>query len=118
MKKYLAVFIGSETSVNAANWNTMDEKTRKEREAQGGAAWMKWAMDHQKSIVEMGAPLGETKQVNRGGISDITNSMSAFTIVQAESQDAAAKLFINHPHFTIFPGDSVEIMECLPIPKF
>jgi hypothetical protein len=21
-----------------------------------------------------------------------------------------------HPHFTIFPGDSVEIMECLPMP--
>ena len=27
-----------------------------------------------------------------------------------------AKLFEKHPHFTIFPGDSVEIMECLPIP--
>jgi hypothetical protein len=25
-------------------------------------------------------------------------------------------MFENHPHFTIFPGDSVEIMECLPIP--
>jgi len=30
--------------------------------------------------------------------------------------DAAARLFVNHPHFTILPGDSVEIMECLPMP--
>jgi hypothetical protein len=37
-------------------------------------------------------------------------------IVQAESHEAAAKLFENHPHFTTFPGDSVEIMECLPLP--
>ena len=42
--------------------------------------------------------------------------MAAYTVVQAESHEAAAKLFLNHPHFTIFPGDGVEIMECLPIP--
>ena len=35
--------------------------------------------------------------------------------ILAESHEAAAKLFENHPHFTIFPGDSVEIMECLPM---
>jgi hypothetical protein len=25
-------------------------------------------------------------------------------------------MFEKHPHFSIFPGDSVEIMEVLPIP--
>ncbi len=35
---------------------------------------------------------------------------------EAESHEAAAKLFLSHPHFSIFPGDSIEIMECLPIP--
>ena len=39
------------------------------------------------------------------------------TVVEAESQEAAANMFIGHPHFTIFPGDGVEIMECLPIPQ-
>jgi hypothetical protein len=42
--------------------------------------------------------------------------MGAFTIVQAESQEAAAKLFLKHPHFTIFPGESIEVMEIMPIP--
>ncbi len=28
----------------------------------------------------------------------------------------AARMFADHPHFAIFPGDSVEIMECLPLP--
>lgn len=28
----------------------------------------------------------------------------------------AASLFEGHPHFAIFPGDAVEIMERLPIP--
>ena len=42
--------------------------------------------------------------------------MGAFTVVRAESHAAAAKLFERHPHFTIFPVDSVEIMPVLPIP--
>jgi hypothetical protein len=37
-------------------------------------------------------------------------------MVEAESQDEAARLFLNHPHFTIFPGEGVEIMEILPGP--
>ena len=35
---------------------------------------------------------------------------------KAESHEAAARMFEDHPHVTIFPGDSVEIMECLPMP--
>lgn len=42
--------------------------------------------------------------------------MAGYVIVQAESHEAAAELFERHPHFAIFPGDSVEIMECLPLP--
>ena len=34
----------------------------------------------------------------------------------ADSHEAAAKLFEMHPHFSIFPGESVEIMPILPIP--
>jgi hypothetical protein len=41
--------------------------------------------------------------------------MSAYTVVRAESHDAAGKLFERHPRFTIFPGDSVEVMPVLPI---
>jgi hypothetical protein len=37
-------------------------------------------------------------------------------VVLADSHENAAGLFKDHPHFTIFPGDSVEVMECLPIP--
>ena len=61
--------------------------------------------------------MGKTKRVDKSGISDIRNEMGAWTIVEAESQEEAAKLFLNHPHFTIFPGERVEIMECLPMPK-
>jgi hypothetical protein len=77
---------------------------------------MKWGETHAKSIVDNGAPLGKTKRVTRDGIADIRNNLAAYTIVRAESQGAPVKMFLGHPHFTIFPGDGVEIMECLPIP--
>jgi len=67
-------------------------------------------------IVDTGTPLGKTLRVSKGGIEKIKNQLTAYTIVRAESHEAAAKLFEGHPHFTIFPGDSVEIMECLAIP--
>ena len=44
------------------------------------------------------------------------HEMGAYMVVRADSHEAAAKLFERHPHFTIFPGESVEIMPVLPIP--
>jgi hypothetical protein len=60
--------------------------------------------------------LGKTKKVAERGIDVTSNYMGAFTVVRADSHAAAAKLFEKHPHFTIFPGDSIEIMPVLPIP--
>lgn len=117
MKKFMAVYIGTEAALERAHWNKLDEKKRKEREAAGFKAWMEWGAANSAVIVDPGGPLGKTKRASPEGIEDIKNVMAAYVIVQAESHEAAAKLFENHPHFTIFPGDSVEIMECLPIPQ-
>jgi hypothetical protein len=116
MKRFLAVFTGSETSENMKRWEALSESAREEREKKGMKAWMQWGKDHEKSVVFDGAPLGTTKLINNKGISDIHNQMAAFVVVQAKSHEEAAKMFVNHPHFTIFPGDGVEVMECLPIP--
>ena len=78
---------------------------------------MNWVKTHSKAILDMGSPLGTTKLVNSAGISQGKNNLTAYTIVEADSHDEAAKLFLDHPHFTIFPGQSVEVLECLPIPK-
>ena len=116
MKKFLGVYIGTEAGLERAQWSKLDEDKRKAREAAGFAAWVEWGRVHAASIVDQGTPLGKTKRASPEGIGDIKNVMVGYVIVQAESHEAAAKLFENHPHFTIFPGDSVEIMECLPIP--
>ena len=116
MKRFLAIYIGTDAAVARSRWNELDEKSRKAREASGIKAWMEWGGAHSAAIVDMGTPLGKTKRASHEGVSDIKNAMTGYVIVEAESHEAAARMFENHPHFTIFPGDSVEIMECLPLP--
>ena len=114
MKKFLAVFTG--TPAGRAEWKKLDEATRKKREKEGMAAWQKWGETHHKFIKDHGSPLGKTKRIDRRGISDMKNELCAFTVVETETHEEAVKLFLDHPHFSIFPGDHIEIMECLPTP--
>jgi len=116
MKNFLAIYIGTEASHRKAGWDALDEEKRKAIEASGLDAWMEWGKVHSAAIVDQGSPLGKTKRASTQGIADIKNAMTGYVIVRAESHEAAARLFEDHPHFAIFPGDSVEIMECLPLP--
>lgn len=116
MKNYLAVYLGNEASRKASGWDALSEDDRNKREREGMQAWGKWVQDHKDAILDTGAPLGKTLRASRGGIDSVRNNLTGYTVVRAQSQEAAAKMFEGHPHFTIFPGDSIEIMECLPIP--
>jgi hypothetical protein len=113
---FLAVFLGSKTNPKMAAWMALPEAERRAKEQKGIAAWKAWVEKHQAALVEMGGPLGKTKKVDASGLADVANEMGAFTVVRAASHEAAAKMFENHPHFAIFPGERVEIMPVLPIP--
>lgn len=113
MKKFLAIYIGTHEALNS--WNKLEQGERKALEASGIKAWMEWGKLNSNAIVDQGTPLGKTKRAAAQGITDTKNNMTGYVIVEAESHEAAAKLFANHPHFTMFPGDSVEIMECIPL---
>jgi hypothetical protein len=113
---YLAVFLGSKSSPQWAAWNALPEAERRAKEREGMTAWKAWVEKHHAAIVSMGGPLGKTKKVSQRGIDDTSNDLGAFMVVRADSHEAAAKLFDKHPHFSIFPGERVEIMPVLPIP--
>ena len=113
---YLAVFLGSKTSPKMMAWNALPEAERRTKEREGIAAWKAWVEKHQSAIVAIGGPLGKTKKITQRGIEDISNNMGGFTVVRATSHEDAARLFEAHAHFTIFPGESVEVMPVMPIP--
>jgi hypothetical protein len=106
---YLAVFVGNKNSPKRAAWDAQSADDRRAKEMAGIAAWKGWVEKHQAVLVNVGGPLGKTKKVSQRGIEDISN-------VRADSHEAAARLFENHPHFAIFPGEAVEVMPVMPIP--
>jgi hypothetical protein len=112
----MALYVGTPKAFETSGWAKLDESARKQREAEGMKAWMDWGEKHKAAIVVEGGPLGKTKRTDASGVSDITNTIAGYVIVEADSHEAAARLFENHPHFTIFPGDAVEIMPCNPMP--
>ncbi|HEY9219676.1 MAG TPA: hypothetical protein VIO94_16630 [Phenylobacterium sp.] len=116
MPKFLAVFTGSEESRKASGWDDLSEADRSAREAKGMQAWGDWMQRNAAIVADQGGPLGATKKVGKSGVSDVRNNLAGYTVVEADSHEAAARLFENHPHFAIFPGDGVEIMPLLPIP--
>jgi hypothetical protein len=116
MKNFMAVYTGSAGSAARKKWDALSEAERLERQNAGMKAWHEWGTKYQHAIVYMGGPLGKTKRASTDGITDIKNDLAGFIVVKAESHAAAAAMFEGHPHFAIFPGEAVEIMECLPIP--
>jgi hypothetical protein len=110
MKTFLALYMA--TPRPDGGKPDIDDETRDK----GMAAWKAWMQRHADRVVDTGGPLGRTKKVGPDGVSDIRNAVTGYVVLKAESHEEAARLFEGHPHFTIFPGESVEVMEQLPIP--
>lgn len=116
MQRFLAIYLSTPESVAWTAWRDYDEATRKAKEAVGLEAWHAWFDKHAANVVDPGTPIGKTKRVDASGVADARNALTGYCIVQAESLEQAAAMFVDHPHFTLFPGDSVEVMPCLEIP--
>jgi hypothetical protein len=91
-----------------ADWTKTDASTRKAAEEKMKAEWQKWMLDHAKTVTATEA-CGKTKRVTSSGISDTRNDICLYSFIEAESQEAAAKVFEKHPHLQI-PQASIEVM--------
>ena len=108
MAKFLAVYTGTPRATPP----DLDPAAM----AKGMQEWGAWMERHAAIVLDPGGPLGRTKKVSKAGVEDVRNNMSGYTILEADSIEAAAALFKDHPHFSIFPGDGIEIMPVMPIP--
>jgi hypothetical protein len=76
----------------------------------GLKAWKEWDKRNASAIVATDVMVGRTKRVTRSGIADAQNQIAGFLVIEAADIAAAADLFQDHPHITIFPGDGIDIM--------
>ena len=111
MKKFMVLYMAP-----GAQFEEMMKNSTPEQQKKGMDAWMKWMNTNKKSLVDGGAPLGKTKRVDANGPSNSKNGVGGYSVVQAESHDAAAKIFgKDHPHLQM-PGAWIEIIEIMPVP--
>jgi hypothetical protein len=111
MKKFLVLYNASQSSFDQM------KKAPPEQQKAGMDAWMSWGKKAGSSIVDMGGLLGKSARIAKGGaVSPVTNDLGGYAVMQAESREALAAAMKEHPHLTMMPDTSIEIVELLPMP--
>lgn len=110
MKKYLALY-----KMDMEAMRKMMESTSEEDRKKSMGEWGMWMKKHIADFADAGAPVGKTTHVTSSGATAAKNDIGGYSIVQAESAEAAAKLFSDNPHLSM-PGAVVELMEIMSMP--
>ena len=112
MKKFLVLYMTPSAELDA--WKAKPEDERKADETKMQGEWQAWMQEHGSTFTETGGA-GSTKLVTPDGVSDIKNDIMLYSIVEGESADDVAKLFVGHPHFGI-PESTIQIMAMNALP--
>ncbi len=109
MKKFLVLYKAS-----AESFAQMMKATPEQQKA-GMDAWMKWSQSAAGLIVDMGAPVGKGVKVTKSDVTQTSNDIGGYSILQGESKEAVGEKLKNHPHFMM--GDGwIEVIEIMPVP--
>ncbi|MBZ9793073.1 hypothetical protein K9B32_23700 [Rhizobium sp. 3T7] len=111
MPRFLAVYTMKPEDL--ASFRNLPKAEQDAVDAVGIKEWSAWEERNASSILDPGGMVGKTTRMTKAGVSSAVNSFCGYLVVEAESADAAARLFEDHPHITVFPGDGVDIMPFL-----
>ena len=109
MKKFLVLY-----RMDMAAMKKMMEETSAEDRRKGMEEWGVWMKKNMANFADGGAPLGKNTQVSSSGAKEMRNDIGGYSILQAESAEAAAKILADNPHFKM-PGAVVDVMEAVPM---
>ena len=93
-----------------AAFRTLPKSEQEAIDKVGLNAWEEWSKRNTAAIVSTDTMVGKTVRVTKTGMADAQNQIAGFLIVEAMDITAAANLFQDHPHITVFPGDGIDIM--------
>ena len=108
MPRFLAVY--TMKPENVARFRSLPKSEQDAIDAAGLKQWTDWQDKNAASFLDRGGMVGKTTRVTKDGIAPAVNQFCGYIVVEAETIEAAARLFENHPHFSVFPGDGVDIM--------
>jgi hypothetical protein len=107
MSKYLFLYHGPATSMADFTPEQSEEQMR---------AWGAWMSRAGSALVDGGAPFGGRTAVSDDGTDGTPTDQNGYSIVEAESLDAAKQLTKDHPFLSEGKGRfSIEIFELVPM---
>lgn len=101
--KFLVIYQTDHTKFD--EWMHLSEDARGQ---QMQIAWNAWMEEHRSSLIET-AGVGRPKRITATGTEDSRNDIMIYSFVEAESLEAVAEMFKDHPHLGILNG-WIEIM--------
>ena len=110
MKRFLIIYHSPVSALDMMANATPDQAKA------GMDLWMAWAGKAGTALADLGSPLGAARAFAPAG--DLTPSPSTaggYSILEAESWEALAKLLAGHPHCHV-PGASIVAHEFLTLP--
>jgi hypothetical protein len=110
-QKFLVLYLVPASVIE--DWMKTDPAIREPAQQKMQTEWREWMGEHASMFISTEAG-GKTKKVTTSGVSDTKNDIMLCSFVEAESHEAAAKAFENHPHLQI-PQSSIEVMAVRPM---
>lgn len=78
--------------------------------------WMTWAAGCGDALVDLGTPLAGGQSLSQAGSSASTKDVAGYSILEADSMDAAMALLKDHPHNSWNAACSIEVHEAQALP--
>jgi hypothetical protein len=79
-------------------------------------AWNAWAGKVGDRMVDFGTPLANGVRITPDGTTPSSREVAGYSIIEADSLDAAVDLAKVHPHLSMPGGCEIEVHEAQPIP--
>lgn len=110
MSKFLVLYRATMSA------NEMMASSTPEQMKAGMDAWGAWMARVGPVLVDGGSPLGSGQHVEKGATAGSDMQVTGYSMLQADSMDAAVDMLRNHPHLDTPGGASIEVLESLPMP--
>ncbi len=105
MKKFLVIY-----RMDMEAMKKMMSEASAEDKQKGTDEWKTWMEAHHADFADMGGPTGKNTQVTATGATEVSNDVGGYSVIQAESKEAAVAMLAGNPHFSM-PGSTIDLAE-------
>ncbi|HEU5002212.1 MAG TPA: hypothetical protein VFW71_05460 [Actinomycetota bacterium] len=111
MARFIVLYTADPATVQQMMTNLTPEQS-----AAGMALWQQWAASCGPALVDLGSPIGPGNHLEGGSVGSSSSQVCGYSIVEADSLEAATALVDGHPHLRSPGTPGMEVLPYLALP--